>query len=169
MNPNEPVAASRITQSDPIGLLEPKGGDMKYVTGFLAAIVLIVTVSEANSAIRISNDRGGRIATYVIKYQRLASSGESVIIDGLCASACTIVLGELPRNRICVTSRATLGFHAAWNYGPNGRTFTDPEATLMLYSTYPAPVRRWIARRGGLTSHIMFLSGKPLQAMYRPC
>jgi hypothetical protein len=169
MNPNEPVAASRITQSDPIGLLEPKGGDMKYVTGFLAAIVLIVTVSEASSAIRISNDRGGRIATYVIKYQRLASSGESVIIDGLCASACTIVLGELPRNRICVTSRATLGFHAAWNYGPNGRTFTDPEATLMLYSTYPAPVRRWIARRGGLTSHIMFLSGKPLQAMYRPC
>jgi hypothetical protein len=169
MNPNEPVAASRITQSDPIGLLEPKGGDMKYVTGFLAAIVLIVTVSEASSAIRISNDRGGRIATYVIKYQRLASSGESVIIDGLCASACTIVLGELPRNRICVTSRATLGFHAAWNYGPNGRTFTDPEATLMLYSTYPAPVRRWIARRGGLTRHIMFLSGKPLQAMYRPC
>jgi hypothetical protein len=169
MNLNELVAASRITQSDPIGLLELKGGDMKYVTGFLAAIVLILTVSEACAAIRISNDRGGWIATYVLKYQRLASSGESVIIDGLCASACTIVLGELPRNRICVTSRATLGFHAAWNYGPNGRTFTDPEATLMLYSTYPAPVRRWIARRGGLTPHIMFLSGKPLQAMYRSC
>jgi hypothetical protein len=117
----------------------------------------------------ISNDRGGRIATYVIKYQRLASSGESVIIDGLCASACTIVLGELPRNKICLTSRATLGFHAAWNYGPDGRTFTDPEATLMLYSTYPAPVRRWITRRGGLTRHIMFLRGKPLQAMYRSC
>jgi hypothetical protein len=47
MNLNELVAASRITQSDPIGLLELKGGDMKYVTGFLAAIVLILTVSEA--------------------------------------------------------------------------------------------------------------------------
>jgi hypothetical protein len=146
-----------------------QGWDMKYVTGFLAAVVLILTVSEASSAIRISNDRGGQIGTYVLKYQRLASSGESVIIDGLCASACTIVLGELPSNRICVTSRATLGFHAAWNYGPNGRTFTNPEATLMLYSTYPAPVRRWIARRGGLTPHIVFLSGKPLQAMYRSC
>ena len=169
MNLNELVGASRITQRDPIDLLEPKGGDMKYVRGFLAVVILILTVSEASSAIRISNDRGGRIGAYVLKYQRLASSGESVIIDGLCASACTIVLGELPRNRICVTSRATLGFHAAWNYGPNGRTFTDPEATLMLYSTYPAPVRRWIARRGGLTPHIMFLSGKPLQAMYRSC
>jgi hypothetical protein len=92
-----------------------------------------------------------------------------VIIDGLCASACTILLSELPHDKICVTSRAMLGFHAAWNFGPNGRTFTDPEATLMLYSTYPTPVRRWIASRGGLRSHIIFLSGKPLQAMYRPC
>src|SRR5262245_63883777 len=142
---------------------------MKCVRGFLAAILLILNVSDATSAVRITNDRGGQIGSYVIKYQRLASAGESVVIDGLCASACTIVLSELPYNKICVTSRATLGFHAAWNYGPNGRIFTDPEATLMLYATYPAPVRRWIARRGGLTPHIMFLSGKPLQAMYRSC
>jgi hypothetical protein len=114
-------------------------------------------------------DRGGHIGSYVSKYQRLASAGESVIIDGLCASACTILLSELPYDKICVTSRATLGFHAAWNYGPNGRTFTDPEATLMLYSTYPTPVRRWIASQGGLRPHIIFLSGKSLQAMYRPC
>jgi hypothetical protein len=72
-------------------------------------------------------------------------------------------------HKICVTSRARLGFHAAWNYGANGRTFTDPEATLMLYSTYPMPVRRWIASRGGLTPHTIFLSGKSLQEMYRSC
>ena len=139
---------------------------MKYVTG-LAALVLIMNVSDASCAVRITNDPGGRIGNYVMKYQRLASAGESVIIDGLCASACTIVLSELPHDKICVTSRATLGFHAAWNYGPNGRTFTDPEATLMLYSTYPTPVRRWIARRGGLQRQIIFLNGKSLQAMYR--
>ena len=169
MNLNELVATSRITQSDTIDLLEPKGGDMKYVRGFLAVVILILTVSEASSAIRISNDRGGRIGAYVLKYQRLASSGESVIIDGLCASACTIVLGALPWKRICVTPRAILGFHAAWNQGRNGRAFIDPEATLMLYSTYPAPVRHWIARRGGLTPHIIFLTGKSLRAMYRSC
>jgi hypothetical protein len=142
---------------------------MKGVTGFLAAILLILHGSEARSAVRITNDRGGQIGTYVLKYQRLASAGESVIIDGLCASACTIVLSQLPHDKICVTPRATLGFHAAWNYSASGRTFTDPEATLMLYSAYPTPVRRWISRKGGLTPHIMFLSGKPLQAMYRPC
>jgi len=142
---------------------------MKYVMGVLAAVLVILNASYASSAVRITNDRGGQIGAYVVKYQRLAMAGESVIIDGLCASACTIVLSELPRDRICVTSRATLGFHAAWNFGPDGRTFTDPEATLMLYSAYPTPVRRWIARRGGLRPNIMFLQGKSLQAMYRPC
>ena len=142
---------------------------MKRLTGLVAAVLLILNVSEASSAIRISNDRGGMIARYIVKYQRLASSGESVIIDGLCASACTMVLSALPHDRICVTSRATLGFHAAWTYGANGRTFADPEATLMLYSTYPTPVRRWIARKGGLTPRTIFLSGRPLQQMYRPC
>jgi hypothetical protein len=142
---------------------------MKHAAGLLTAIMLILSASEALSAVRITNDRGGRIGSYVVKYQRLASAGETVIIDGLCASACTIVLSELPHDKICVTSRATLGFHAAWNYGPNGRTFTDQEATMLLYSAYPMPVRRWIASRGGLKRHIMFLSGKPLQAIYRSC
>src|SRR3954470_7867998 len=85
---------------------------MKCATGFLAAILLILSMANAISAVRITNDRGGQIGSYVIKYQRLASAGESVIIDGLCASACTILLSELPDDKICVTSRATLGFHA---------------------------------------------------------
>ena len=92
-----------------------------------------------------------------------------MVIDGLCASACTIVLGAVPHHKICVTSRATLGFHAAWDFGANGRTITDREATMMLYSMYPMPVRRWIAARGGLTPHMIFLRGKVLQAMYKPC
>jgi hypothetical protein len=40
-----------------------------------------------------------------------------VIIDGFCASACTIVLGTVPHDKICVTFRAKLGFHAAWDPG----------------------------------------------------
>jgi len=39
----------------------------------------------------------------------------------------------------------------------------------MLYSSYPLQVRRRIARRGGLTPQVIFLRGKQLQAMYRPC
>jgi len=167
-NSNEAIAVSRITQNDQIGLLE-QGGDMKFVTGLLATILLLAGIGASHAAVRIADDRGGRIGTYVNKYQGLRSSGESVVIDGLCASACTIVLSAVPHAKICVTSRATLGFHAAWDFGANGRTITDREATMMLYSMYPMPVRRWIAARGGLTPHMIFLRGKVLQAMYKPC
>ena len=142
---------------------------MKLTTGLLAAVLLLIGMAPGRAVVRIADDRGGRIGTYVDKYQGLRSSGEAVIIDGLCASACTIVLGAIPRDRICVTSHATLGFHAAWDFGANGRAITNPEATQMLYSMYPSAVKRWIAHRGGLTQKMIFLRGKELQALYKPC
>jgi hypothetical protein len=145
------------------------GQAMKLITGLLAAVLLLAGMGVSNAVVRIADDRGGRIGTYVDRYQGLRSSGETVIIDGLCASACTIVLGAVPHNRICVTSHANLGFHAAWDFGANGRAVTNPEATQMLYSMYPTSIRRWIASRGGLTPRMIFLRGKPLQAMFKPC
>jgi hypothetical protein len=142
---------------------------MKFLTGLLAAVLLIGCMGTSRAVVRIADDRGGRIGTYVDRYQDLRQSGDTVIIDGLCASACTIVLGAIPHNRICVTSHATLGFHAAWDFGANGRAVTNPEATQMLYAMYPSQVKRWIAQRGGLTPHMIFLRGKQLQTMYKPC
>jgi hypothetical protein len=145
------------------------GLNMKFLTGLVAAVVLLAGVGTSHAVVRIGEDRGGRIGTYVDRYQGLRTSGETVIIDGLCASACTIVLGAVPHDKICVTSHANLGFHAAWDFGANGRAITNPEATQMLYSMYPSPVRRWIAARGGLTPHMIFLRGKQLLSMYKPC
>ena len=141
---------------------------MKFVTGLLAAVLLLAGVGASHAVVRIADDRGGRIGTYVDKYQGLRTSGETVIIDGLCASACTIVLGAVPHDKICVTSHANLGFHAAWDFGANGRAVTNPEATQMLYSMYPSQVRRWIAQRGGLTPQMIFLRGKQLLACTSP-
>jgi hypothetical protein len=145
------------------------GLDMKLVTGLLAAVLLLAGVGASHAVVRIGEDRGGRIGTYVDRYQDLRSSGQTVIIDGLCASACTIVLGAVPHDKICVTSHANLGFHAAWDFGVNGRAVTNPEATQMLYSMYPSAIKRWIAARGGLTPHMIFLRGKQLASMYKPC
>ena len=142
---------------------------MKFVTCLLAAALLLAGVGASHAAVLIADDRGGQIGSYITKFQRLRSSGQSVIIDGLCASACTIVLGAVPHDKICVTSRAALGFHAAYDFGINGRTFTNREATMMLYSMYPTPVQRWIAARGGLTPQMILLRGQLLQAMYQPC
>src|SRR4051812_49845279 len=135
---------------------------MKFITGLLAAVLLVGGVGASHAVVRIADDRGGRIGTYVDKYQGLRTSGETVIIDGLCASACPIVLGAVPHDKICVTPHANLGSHAAWNSGANGRAVTNPEATQMLYSMSPPAVRRWIAARGGLTPHMIFLHGKQL-------
>ena len=142
---------------------------MKIVTGIVAAVLLLAGVSASHAVVRISEDRGGRIGTYVDKYQGLKSSGETVMIDGLCASACTIVLGSVPHDKICVTSRANLGFHAAWDFGSGGRPVTNLEATRMLYEMYPSSIRNWIAKRGGLKPRMIFLRGKELQSLYRPC
>src|SRR5712675_1330557 len=142
---------------------------MKCLTALQAAIVLLSGIGASDAAVRIVEDAGGRIGAYVDKYQGVRSSGEMVIIDGFCASACTIVLGTVPHDKICVTFRAKLGFHAAWDPGSKGRKISNPEATLTLYSMYPSEVRRWIDQRGGLTPHMIFLGGRQLAAMYRPC
>jgi hypothetical protein len=76
---------------------------MRCLTSLQTAIVLLAGIGASDAAVRIVQDVGGRIGTYVDKYQGVRSSGEMVIIDGYCASACTIVLGTVPHERICVT------------------------------------------------------------------
>ncbi len=77
---------------------------MKYLTALQTAFVLLAGIGTSDAAVRIVEDVGGRIGTDVDKYQGVRSSGEMVIIDGFCASACTIVLGTVPHEKICVTS-----------------------------------------------------------------
>jgi hypothetical protein len=141
----------------------------RSLTVLLAATILLAYGGASDAVVRIVKDPGGRIGAYLDRYQGVRGSGEMVIIDGYCVSACTIVLGTVPHDKICVTSRARLGFHAAWDPGSSGRRITNPEATQTLYSMYPLEVRRWIDERGGLTPHMIYLSGRELQAMYRPC
>ena len=142
---------------------------MKLFTGLLAATLLLAGAGTSHAVVRIANDRGGQIGRYVDRYEQLRASGQTIMIDGLCASACTIVLGAIPNDRICVTPNANLAFHAAWDLGTRGRTITNPGATRMLYSMYPSPVQHWIANRGGLSPRMIFLRGRQLEAMYRPC
>ena len=111
-----------------------------------AGIAALVALSASNAfaTVRITDDVGGRIGTYVEAYSAVRSSGERVMIDGACLSACTLVLGIVPRERICVTQRAMLGFHAAWMPGPAGRPVASAVGTQALWEVYPAHLRRWI-------------------------
>jgi len=142
---------------------------MRGSIALLAASVLAVYDVPASAIVRISSDRGGQIGPYLEKLQSLRSSGESVIIDGPCLSACTMVLGMIPRGRICVTSRARLGFHAAWHPDRAGRQISDQGGTDLLMNMYPQQVRDWVNRQGGLSPHLIYLSGGELASMYPSC
>ena len=118
---------------------------------------------------RISEDRGGQIGQYLQAFSVLRTSGETVVIDGNCLSACTLVLGLVPRERVCATQRARFGFHAAWMPDRDGRPVTSPLGTQALWNIYPASVRHWITRHGGLSRKMIFLQGRELDGIVASC
>src|SRR5215472_2750031 len=139
------------------------GGEFMRVSSLLLAATLAAAYNmPASATMRITSDSGGQIGPYLDKLQSLQRSGQSVMIDGSCLSACTMVLGVIPRDRICVTSRARLGFHAAWRPDRAGHQNSDQDGTAFLMSHYPQQVRDWINRRGGLSSQLVYLSGEEL-------
>ena len=86
---------------------------MRLRVGLGAAAALLWS-SAAPATMVITADIGGSINQYEQRYAMVRDTGQHVVIDGLCFLACTLVLGMVPRERICVTPNARLGFHAAW-------------------------------------------------------
>jgi hypothetical protein len=142
---------------------------MRVAALFFGAVIAALSVSSASAAVRITGDAGGQIGPYLETLIALRDSGERVIIDGPCLSACTLLLGVIPRDRICVTRRARLGFHAAWHHGANGRPVTSKGGTQLLMAVYPQHVRSWISKRGGLSRQMKYLTGRELASMYPAC
>jgi hypothetical protein len=121
---------------------------------------------------RITGDHGGLVDRYKVKYAALRDHGERVVIDGVCNSACTLVLGIVPLSRICVTPRASLGFHMA--YYDKATTFglkvLSYAGTADVMSYYPQTVKEWITRHGGLTADMKKVKNGPaLWAIVDPC
>jgi hypothetical protein len=139
------------------------------LAALVCAVLTALSFSPASAAVRITGDSGGQIGPYLEQLVAIRNSGQQVIIDGPCLSACTMILGVIPRERICVTRRARLGFHAAWHHGENGRPATNTGGTQLLMAVYPQNVKNWIRRKGGLTREMKYLSGTELTSMYRTC
>jgi hypothetical protein len=75
----------------------------------------------------------------------------SVRIVGPCQSACTVLLGHIPRSRICVTGAPSLGFHLAHL----------PAATLTLWAAYQGDIR---AIRVTSAPGSMRMAGSPMNS-----
>ena len=132
----------------------------------------LLAASPAQADLRITRDHGGYVTEYKAKYERIRDRKERVIIDGICNSACTMVFGIVPMNKVCVTPRASLGFHQA--YYDKAFTFgikvNSSEGTSDLMSYYPRPVKEWISRNGGLTNEMKKIkNGMDLWSIVDPC
>ena len=141
----------------------------------LALVFHAAGIGAAEADVTIRDDIGGVLKKYETKYRAIAKGGEKVVIDGDCASACTILLGIVPRGNVCVTERARLGFHL-WKYPLTefmGKVimvpFPEYRQAELNYLYYDAKVRDWIARHGPQTIEVTWMDGAELASIYPTC
>ena len=125
----------------------------------IAVLLCLCTVPATAETIDVSDNHGGRVADYNARWAGLAARGVNVRIVGPCQSACTVLLGHIPRNRICVMPNASFGFHLA-------RLET---ATKTLWNAYQADIRAWINARGGLTQEFIWMRAPDIYRFFRKC
>src|ERR1700730_17298525 len=105
---------------------------------YLLLAILLLVAAPASAEVRILASPGGEGGPFLDLFARVRASGERVVIDGPCLSACTLVLSTVPNNRICVTRRAVLGFHAARSMDARGRLYAEPDASAAVLDAYPS-------------------------------
>ncbi len=142
---------------------------MRRKTLAWACIPLSLAGSAMADTVTVRHDAGGDLGLYEVRLGVYEELGIQVRIDGVCASACTI-LTRLPARQICATRRAELRFH---------RTRSAPAVTVTpelvdhensrLLSLYPAGIRAWIGTHGGLTDRFLTMPSETVAQYLRPC
>jgi hypothetical protein len=143
---------------------------MKWQAFVAGAIASVLATTVAFADVRVTNDPGGEITAYLQKFEQMRDSGQRLVIDGPCLSACTLFTAYIPRDHVCVTRRAVLGFHAASYYDDARRSLVPTrQGTALVMKLYPKDIRGWIMRHGGLKPEIMALRGAELAALFNTC
>jgi hypothetical protein len=143
---------------------------MKWQALLAGALASVLATNVAFATVRVTNDPGGEISSYVAKFREMRADGERLVIDGPCLSACTLFTAFIPRDHVCVTRRAVLGFHAASYFDDTSRSLVPTRAgTRLVMHLYPTQIRAWIARHGGLTPQIITMRGRELASLYSIC
>jgi len=128
---------------------------------FIYAIAFLFVAASAAWAetIDVSDSHGGIVADYDARWAGLAAQGVDVRIVGPCQSACTVLLGHIPRSRICVTPAASFGFHLA----------QTAKSTATLWGAYDGEIQSWITQHGGLTSQFIWMRAPDTYRFFHKC
>jgi hypothetical protein len=137
-------------------------------TAVIAGTALCTSIANSHATVVINDDYGGYVDGYKARYAAIRASGDRVVIDGACLSACTLVLGIVPPDHVCATRNAILGFHAVRFRYLSGDVISNA-ATDRLMAYYPQRIQNWIARNGGLADELILLTGPELARMVPRC
>jgi hypothetical protein len=78
--------------------------------------------------------------------------------------------GIVPRDHVCVTRRAALGFHAASYYDDASRSLVPTRrGSAVVMRLYPPEIRSWINHHGGLRPQMIVMRGHELSTLYPIC
>jgi hypothetical protein len=139
-----------------------KDGDAKMTRAalvFFAFILCSFGSSARAETIDVSDNHGGSVAEYDARWSELGRRGVNVRIVGPCQSACTVLLGHIPRARICVTAAASFGFHLAHR----------SDATATLVRGYAPDIMAWINAHGGLTNNFIWMRTPDVYRYFHKC
>lgn len=146
----------------------------KFITNIVAAVMLIipsvasagVVAPEAKGIEKryvIKQDGGGVVTEFKEALLYFKQTGMKVKLDGLCASACTLLLSKDYSLDVCITRNAVFMFHQPFS----GRlTFTGFEIDYSIpsvygsekmwkkefYDAYPQWTQKLIDTNGGVPS-----------------
>jgi len=123
------------------------------------AVLTLSSLAAHAETIDISDSHGGSVVQYSARWSELAAKGVSVRIVGPCQSACTVLLGHIPRSRICVTPEASFGFHLAHR----------ADATATLRRAYSSDITSWINAHGGLTQDFIWMRAPDTYRYFKKC
>ena len=127
---------------------------------FLVAVVLACSALPAQAEIiEIAYDGGGRLTDYAARWATHRREGAYVRIAGPCYSECTMLIGQIPRDHICVTPEASFGFHLA----------KVSSTTAALWNSYPTDIKAWISQHGGLSGEFLLLQAPEVQRFFPRC
>lgn len=132
----------------------------------IAIILLLFMVPLANAqeliergnTLIIRNDMGGSMADYLARYSEMKVHASTIALDGECDSSCTLFLGFIPQQGVCITANAKLGFHRA----------NRPEGTMVMLMNYPQVILMWLLAEG-MTEDIKYLPDEIMSAMFARC
>lgn len=148
---------------------------MKPLASALVALILLTTGGSAEPAptevpifdrVRVTNNPGGVVDNFLKDAMKFLMDGAVIEIEGECSSACTLFT-TVPT--ACVLPGAKLRFHAPYMPLPSGAKGYSKGYIEWFTSQYPKGIQEWIAKRGGLTSEWLVLSGKELRKFVKPC